>query len=371
MRWAARVLGTVLLIVAAVVVVFEFENPLALSANEALLAAGFWIVVAGLVLAWRQMTAGGLLVLAGVAVRWIAHAMIVGLHWPGAFYPLAAAAGILYLISGLRSTGDEAEGIPRRKRRAQWVLVHAGGAGLFAALLLLGVLNEDFFRTPWVYESREARAARQAFEAREQPPAIVLFPMRVARGPNVSHEIMLTNRLARFLEEQDLASRAEVSEALMEIPLQWGWNQARMFRFTGERYAAQIKELSQDEGRQPNREPGREQFTGRGLFAGPDPSGPSSPNYALMVEILAGATGNWVGGIHYYLADPQGHLVDRGMINSHHPLWQEVQPEGIAGAYGLLERWLCESWTLGDAADCVPPPKPEPRIPDASPRRSR
>ena len=347
MRWAARVLGTVLLIVAAVVIVFEFENPQMLSASEALLAAGFWIIVTGLVLAWRRMTAGGAVILAGAVASGIVHAIVVGLPWPGAFYAGAAVVGVLYLISGMRSAGDEAEGIPRRKRRTQWALVLAGGAGLFAALLLTGVLSPDFFRAPWVYESPAARAARRAFEAREHPPALVLFPVRIARGQNLSHEIMLTDRLARFLEGQDLAAEAAVSDALMEIPLGWSWNQSRMFRFTGERYAERIGEMAIQK------------------------SASSLPTYLLMVEILAGASANWVGGLHYYLADPEGHLVDRGMLNSHHPLWQEVQPEGIAGAYELLERWLCESWTLGDVSDCVPEPKPEPRIPDATPRRSR
>ncbi len=331
MRWVAQALGMVLLITAGVPLIFDFEDPLTLTGSEALLAAGFVIIVAGLILAWRSATGGGLLILAGVALRWVAHAIVVGVPWPGMFYGGAALVGVLYLARGLRERArTEAPGPSPGRRRVRWMLAHAAGAGIFAALLLSGLLTRDFFATPWVYESRQARAARTAFAARQARFEVMVYPLHIIRGQNVGHEIMLTRRLARYLDDRDLAD-AHVSEILLETPPRWRWNQARMFRSTGELFGETVAR--------------------RGL----------DHEYALMIQILAEPSTNRVAGIHYYLADADGHLVDRGMMNPHQPLWRELEPEGLAGAYGLLERWLCESWTLGETGDCIPAPKPEPK----------
>lgn len=326
MRWIARIMGTILLLAALVPVVFDYDSPGDLTRQEVYLSIGFWFIVAGLIAAWRFMLAGALLILTGVVIRVATYFVIVGPPWTGAFYPVAAVAGLLYLICALRPPA------PPSRPRLYWLFSQAAACILFFAFIFSGVLRSGFFQTPWVYDSRETRAARATFEQRDDLFAVTLFPIHVVRGPNTSHEFMLTKRFAGYLTDMNLA-RPLVTEEILDVPVRWGRNQARMFRRSREACAERMRAAS------------------------------VSTPYALMVEILAGHSGNHVGGLHYYLADRDGQIVDQGLINSHHDLWRELQPAGVPEAYDLLERWVCESWTLEDPGRCVKTEEPARPLP--------
>ncbi len=324
MHWIARILGTILLLGALVPIVFDYDSPGDLTRQEVYLSVGFWVIVAGLIVAWRFMLPGALLILTGVVIRVATYFVIVGPPWTGTFYPIAAVAGFLYLIAALRPPA------PSSRPGLTWAFSQAAAFILFFGLIFSGVLRDGFFQAPWVYDSRETRAARAAFEERDDLFAVTLFPIHVIRGPNTSHEYMLTQRFADYLSEMNLA-RPLVTEEILDIPVRWGRNQARMFRRSRETCAQRIRAL------------------------------PVTTPYALMVEILAGQSADRVGGIHYYLADRNGLIVDQGLINSHHDLWRELQPESVPDAYELLERWVCEGWTLEDPGRCVKTEEP-PRL---------
>ena len=92
-RWAARVLGVLLVALVVVFMLGEGVPPLVL---QTIL---FWACLAGLIVALRWEGIGGLLALAGMAGFYAINYIFAGRLPRGPFFPLFLVASVLYLVS--------------------------------------------------------------------------------------------------------------------------------------------------------------------------------------------------------------------------------------------------------------------------------
>jgi len=97
-RWTARIIGTLLLLLIAVFAIGEgLPNPLILSPREILLFAAIAMMLVGLIVAWKWEGIGGLLILGG----YIFFAVVNhGAPFNIVFGPWLLT-GLLYLACGL------------------------------------------------------------------------------------------------------------------------------------------------------------------------------------------------------------------------------------------------------------------------------
>ena len=141
------------------------------------------------------------------------------------------------------------------------------------------------------------------------PTAAVLAVAVLAACPSPNDPEMAL-ALAEFLESEGIAAAARVGEPI-EVPFRAGVNQARMLRRSAAAFSERIAERGTD------------------------------TDYALLVEILTNRDETWVGGVHFYLADPQGRIAELSLSNSHHERFKAVDPTdrhgGFEVAKGLLQ----------------------------------
>ena len=162
----------------------------------------------------------------------------------------------------------------------------------------------------WSYISKEAQ---QKFQSLEEPFSVTVYPVNVVKGSTVEHDEDLAIRLMTFLHEENLANPV-LGTAPVEIPIKWGYNQAKMAQQSAIAFATEVK------------------ATG------------IQTEYALLVEILCNSTETKVGGVHFYLSDRTGNLASGGLTNSHWEEFQEVQPHDRQGGYEVATRMLRRIW---------------------------
>jgi hypothetical protein len=101
-RWAARLLAT--LLVGLVVVIYVGQggfNPLKLKAVELTQMIFLWTACIGMVVAWRWQVLGGALSLGGMILFFTVEVAMNGRLPRGLFLYLLLVPGILFLLSGL------------------------------------------------------------------------------------------------------------------------------------------------------------------------------------------------------------------------------------------------------------------------------
>jgi len=159
-----------------------------------------------------------------------------------------------------------------------------------------------------------SKEAREKFYGSPEPFSVTVYPVHMVLGDSaVAHDTALAERLAGWLQEHNLACPV-VADQPVEVPIQWGHNQARMLRRSAETFSRQV--------------------AASGI----------ETDYALLVEILSNPTETWVGGVHFYLSDRNGLLASGGLSNSHHREFKQVNPQDREGGYEVLVRVLSRVW---------------------------
>jgi hypothetical protein len=98
-RWAARILGVLLVGLFFVFAVGQGINPLAMRGTEIVQMSVLLAALTGMLVVWRQELLGGAVVLAGMLAFYVVNFAVSG-HWPGGWvFPLCFVPGILALIS--------------------------------------------------------------------------------------------------------------------------------------------------------------------------------------------------------------------------------------------------------------------------------
>lgn len=162
----------------------------------------------------------------------------------------------------------------------------------------------------WSVISKEAK---EKFKSRQGPFSVTVYPIHVIKGQSVEHDQKLSKKLVDFLKEENLANPV-LSDDPIDVPIQWGRNQARMLQKSAETFSQEV--------------------TKAGI----------ETEYALLAEILCSKDENWVGGVHFYLADQNGLIASARLSNSHHREFKEVDPKDRNGGYEILIRLLQKVW---------------------------
>lgn len=162
----------------------------------------------------------------------------------------------------------------------------------------------------WSYISKEAK---QKFDNREGTFSVTVYPVSVVLGNGRVHDENLAAEVIDFLIRENLAVPV-MSNSVIDIPVKWGRNQAKMAQQSAINFSEQIK--TED----------------------------IKTDYALMVEILCDTSESKVGGVHYFLCDKAGNLADGGLTNSHWPEFKEVEPHDRKGGLAVAKLMLRGGW---------------------------
>lgn len=162
----------------------------------------------------------------------------------------------------------------------------------------------------WTYISKDAQ---QKFKALEGPFSVTVYPVNIVKGPTLEHDEDLARKVMTFLRQENLADPV-LGASVIEIPVKWGHNQAKMAQRSAKTFASKVKEAG------------------------------IQTDYALLVEILCNPNETNVGGVHYYLSDRSGNLADGGLQNSHWEEFKEVQPNDRQGGCEVAIRMLRKAW---------------------------
>ena len=178
------------------------------------------------------------------------------------------------------------------------------------AWLLMCLLLPITFSGCWSYISKEAQ---HKFQDLEEPFSVSVYPVNVVKGTTVEHDEDLARKVVTFLRQEKLAEPV-LGTAVVEIPVRWRHNQAKMAEQSANAFAAKVKKAA------------------------------IQTDYALLVEILCNKNETSVGGVHFYLCDRGGLLASGGLTNSHWEEFKEVQPKDRQGGYEVLIRMLRREW---------------------------
>ena len=138
--------------------------------------------------------------------------------------------------------------------------------------------------------------ASKDFNARAEPFSVLVYPVNVIRPPGSIHpDIQLAEKVATFLEAEGLAQPVLAEEPVL-YEFMFSPNQAKIVAHSAKAFAAQVSQAG------------------------------IATDYALLVEIMIMPDGA-PGGVHYYLSDPAGELVDGSFTNEHWDEFKAVQPK--------------------------------------------
>ncbi|MFA7330548.1 MAG: hypothetical protein WC326_05670 [Candidatus Delongbacteria bacterium] len=154
--------------------------------------------------------------------------------------------------------------------------------------------------------------ATRQFAARPADISLTVFPVHVVKGGKLDHDEALARRVAEFLRAEKLAQPTVVA-TLVEIPVRWRHNQAKMAQTSARAFAQHVKET--------------------GL----------QTDYALLGEILC-TPDERVIGVHYFVCDRAGRLANGGLTNSHWEEFQTVKPANRQDGCEVLTRMLQRIW---------------------------
>jgi len=148
--------------------------------------------------------------------------------------------------------------------------------------------------------------AQKVLEGRLGHTSVTVFPTAIraiGREQPVTYNTAAAAKAGQFIEEQKLAT---VTLAGSEVPLTGGWgnNQAKMFSTSATEFGAYVK------------------------------AHPIGTEYAFMAEYLI--SGNWVGGVHYYIVDANGVVAMGHLSNSDWPVFKRINPQSLEDCDRLL-----------------------------------
>ena len=104
------------------------------------------------------------------------------------------------------------------------------------------------------------------------------------------------------------------SESVIEFPVQWHRNQAKMFKESALAFSAQSKELH------------------------------IQSDYALLVEILGNRHKTHVGGVHFFLINQQGEFVNVRLNNSHWDEYKAIEPKNETDGLEVAKLMMKNAW---------------------------
>ena len=158
--------------------------------------------------------------------------------------------------------------------------------------------------------------AQKIFSERIEPFEVTVYPVHIVISEATISDTTLQRELVQFLNTSGLAS-AVASTMDVDIPFEWGANQAKMYRRSAEAFAGAV-ELEK--------------------LATP---------YALLIETLSIGVENNMGGVHFYLVDRSGKVVAGTLSNSHWEEFKSISPKdrkaGMQVAYSLLKALTIET----------------------------
>lgn len=162
----------------------------------------------------------------------------------------------------------------------------------------------------WSYYSDEAH---ELFKNRSELISVSVYPVRVVAGQSAEYDSSLAALLVESLNQNSLC-QASYYPAALDIPVEWGRNQARMSQTSALAFAEQVKDHAIESG------------------------------YALLVELLCNPDETYVGGIQYYLSDANGLIASGALSNSHWEEWQSVQPKNRLDGYKVAIALITRVW---------------------------
>ncbi|MGB2988316.1 MAG: hypothetical protein WBE26_20795 [Phycisphaerae bacterium] len=153
-------------------------------------------------------------------------------------------------------------------------------------------------------------AAEDAFLGSLGNTSITVFPAFVRDGQEASYDANGAERIGEFLIDDNLA---EVTVSQEQVPVTGPWhsNQARMLRESAEDFATYLRE------------------------------NPVENEYAVLPEYLF-LGGGGVGGIHCYIIDGENRLAFVVLLNSHWPIFAEMDPKTVDDCTDVLIEVLRE-----------------------------
>jgi hypothetical protein len=158
-----------------------------------------------------------------------------------------------------------------------------------------------------------SKEAARKFEERQGPFSVSVFPVRVVMGGSAAYDTTLSNDLSTWLHEEEIANAVVMTEA-NEFPVQWHHNQAKMLKESARAFADHIMGIK------------------------------IQTDYALLVEILCNRDETHVGGVHHYLTDSSGKIVDVGLNNSHWSEYQAIQPVNRVDGLEVAKLMMQNAW---------------------------
>lgn len=103
LRWTARLLGLVIIVVFGIFLAGGSFGGTLLSRSESLMMVALFVALAGILTAWRHEGLGGALTLAGISAFYLLNYVTYG-RWAGGFiFPLIAVPGLLSVVCWWRS----------------------------------------------------------------------------------------------------------------------------------------------------------------------------------------------------------------------------------------------------------------------------
>jgi hypothetical protein len=159
--------------------------------------------------------------------------------------------------------------------------------------------------------------AHREFRARPKPLSLTILPIHVVGRDAVTPDADAARDLAAFLRERGLAD-AVVAESPVEVPVEWGVNEAGMFRRSAEAFARAIVDRR------------------------------IATDYALLVEFLFSRPEGPALAVHAYVVDRGGRLAEGILRNSHQPAYQDANPVDRPACLRMTKAILERRWGLGD-----------------------
>jgi hypothetical protein len=158
-----------------------------------------------------------------------------------------------------------------------------------------------------------ATEAERKFGARPGSFTVSVYPVNVIQRSAFDHDVKLADEIVSFLKTEGLAQPRLVNEPI-NYPFEPSNNQQKMLKRSAKSFSDQIAKED------------------------------IATDYALLVEILCYSGETRLHGVHFYLSDPDGNIVDIGLTNSHWKEFREVQPRSRHDGYEVAIRMLRRKW---------------------------
>jgi hypothetical protein len=161
------------------------------------------------------------------------------------------------------------------------------------------------------------KAAREKFIREAGTSSVTVFPAYVRQGTDAVYNAGAARTIAAAFEQ---AGVGEAVAGAAEVPLtsEWGMNQSKMYRDSLADFQAYLAEH------------------------------PVETDYAFLPEYLINHHGT-VMGVHGYLVSADGKAAFGVGLNSHHEIFEDVDPENVADCTTMVCRKIAQE--LGGGGD--------------------